>query len=87
MLDRYGTQVESLDAQEQFMSSALGEAGASSAPASEVDNLVRQIAAEHAIDVSGMLPAVPQQQTGAHARAQQQSTQTKQQGNRYGPLR
>jgi phage shock protein A len=72
-LEKYGETVDNLDVQTRMMDGAFDEAGASSAPASDVDDLLRAIGADHAIDTSAMLPAVPQHGTGAHVHARGQA--------------
>lgn len=49
-LEGYAGKVDDLDVMNGVMDGAFAEAGASAAPASEVDDLLRGIAAEHAID-------------------------------------
>lgn len=78
VLEKYAGRVEELDVIEGTMNNAFAEADASSAPAAEVDDLVRRIAAENAIDTAGMLPDVPvaipgaaqQERSGETARRQ-----------------
>jgi lysozyme family protein len=54
------------------MDGALGEATLASAPAAQVDDLVRRIAAEHVIETTGPLPTAPVAQPSAYAAPAQQ---------------
>jgi len=59
VMDKFESQFEDLDVQTSVMEGAMGSASTSMTPASQVEDLIRQVAEENGLEVSAQLASVP----------------------------
>jgi len=59
VMDKFEQQFEDLDVQTSVMENAMGTATTTSTPASQVDDLIRQVADEAGLEVQSQLASVP----------------------------
>ena len=57
VMDKFESQFEDLDVHTSVMENAMGTATTTSAPASQVDDLIKQVAEENGLEVAAALPA------------------------------
>ena len=59
VMDKFETQFENLDVHSSVMENAMGTATTTTTPASQVDDLIKQVAEESGLEVSSQLASVP----------------------------
>ncbi|XP_023331387.1 charged multivesicular body protein 1a isoform X1 [Eurytemora carolleeae] len=64
VMDKFEQQFEDLDVQTSVMENAMGTATTTSTPASQVDDLIRQVAEEAGLEVSAQMASVPSANIG-----------------------
>ena len=57
VMDKFESQFEDLDVHTSVMENAMGTATTTSTPASQVDDLIKQVAEENGLEVAAALPA------------------------------
>jgi len=59
VMDKFESQFEDLDVHTSVMENAMGQATTTSTPASQVDDLIKQVADEAGLEISAQLAAAP----------------------------
>jgi len=71
VMDKFEQQFENLDVHTSVMEGSMNSATTLSAPAEQVDLLIRQVAEENGLDVAAQMPAVSVGSVGERERAEQ----------------
>ena len=64
VMDKFESQFEDLDVQTSVMENAMGQATTTTTPASQVDDLIRQVADEAGLEISSQLASAPSSTIG-----------------------
>jgi len=64
VMDKFESQFEDLDVHTSVMENAMGQATTTSTPASQVDDLIKQVADEAGLEISSQLAAAPSSTIG-----------------------
>ena len=69
VMDKFESQFEDLNVQTSVMENAMGQATTTSTPASQVDDLIKQVAYESGLEISSQLAAAPSSTIGESVKA------------------